>query len=174
MSAHFGIDPPKPTIHSQQWSPPPAHLVKYNCDGSFKDGKASIGVLGRNNIGTIIDGHGCLVKASSPLHAEVLAIREGCSLAYQRNFHSAYIESDSLVAISLASSDTTPPWHVAAVVEDIRIIASRLNLKFYFIPRFCNAPAHWIAKKALHSALPLDWICCPPCDLSSLMRCDLL
>lgn len=143
MSAHFGIDPPKPTIHSQQWSPPPAHLVKYNCDGSFKDGKASIGVL-------------------------------GCSLAYQRNFHSAYIESDSLVAISLASSDTTPPWHVAAVVEDIRIIASRLNLKFYFIPRFCNAPAHWIAKKALHSALPLDWICCPPCDLSSLMRCDLL
>ncbi|KAK1395055.1 hypothetical protein POM88_014111 [Heracleum sosnowskyi] len=118
------------------------HLVKYNCDVSFKDGKASDDILGRNNIGTIIYGNGSLVKASSPLHAEILAIREGCNLPQQRQFHSAYIESDSLVAISLASSDKTPPWHVAAVVEDIRALASILNSKFYFIPRLCNAPWH--------------------------------
>lgn len=148
-------------------------LPQFFFPNSFKDGKASIGVLGRNNFGTIIDGHGFLVNASSPLHAEVLAIREACTLAYQRQFHSALIESDSRIAVMLASLDETPPWQVAAVIEDVRFLAAMLSLKFHFIPRLCNAPAHWIAKQALYSALPLNWVCCPPCDLSSLMRCDL-
>ncbi|KAK1352187.1 hypothetical protein POM88_053451 [Heracleum sosnowskyi] len=81
---------------------------------------------------------------------------------------------DMCRTIDRLKSDKTPPWHVAAVVEDLRALVSMLNLKFYFIPRLCNAPTHWIAKKALYSALSLDWICCPPCDLSSLLWRDLL
>ena len=100
FSALHLFDSPTPKIHSHQWFPPPANLVKYNCDGSFKDGKVSIGVRGRNNLGNIIDGHGCKVKAS-PLHGEILANRDGCSLAYQDDYHSYYIKSDLLVALSL-------------------------------------------------------------------------
>ncbi|KAK1386350.1 hypothetical protein POM88_024085 [Heracleum sosnowskyi] len=63
LFCHPAIDPPNPTTNSQRSSSPPAQYVKYNCDGSFKDGKASIGILGRNNLGTLIDGHGSLVNA---------------------------------------------------------------------------------------------------------------
>lgn len=47
---HPSSDPPNPTINSQRWSPP-AQYVK-----SFNTRKTSI--LGRNNLGTFIDGHG--------------------------------------------------------------------------------------------------------------------
>lgn len=144
--------------------------MKYNCDGSFKARKASVGILCRNNLGNLIDCHGSLVKASTPLHNELFAIHGTCSLAYQRKSHSAFIESDSLTTILLASSNKAPPWHVSAIVDDIRVFAATLNLKFHFIPRLCNAPAHWIAKKTYSSVLPLNWTYCPPCELSSLLR----
>lgn len=159
-------------VSPKQWPPPPANIVKFNCDGSFKDGIGSIGVLGKNNLGTLIDGNAKLISATSALQAEVLAIWEACQLAFQRQSFFAHIESDCSIAKSLAKSTRAPPWHVALIIEDIRAFASKLNLSFYFIPRSFNAPTHWLAKMARSMLLPTNWVVCTPCNLSSLLRCD--
>ena len=53
--------------------------------------------------------------------------------------------SDSQSVISLASSDLEPPWDIAAIVGDIRFMAQRLSLLFWFIARARNYVAHWVS-----------------------------
>ncbi|KAK1400039.1 hypothetical protein POM88_009902 [Heracleum sosnowskyi] len=99
------------------WTPPPASLVKYNCDSAFNRDNATIGVIGRNSYGLIVDGSGCRVKASCPL----LAIRVACLIVSHHNLFHAIIESDCKVAINLSTADLNPPWHSMVLVEDISL-----------------------------------------------------
>ncbi|GJZ66732.1 ribonuclease H protein [Tanacetum coccineum] len=61
-----------------------------------------------------------IFSASDPLMAELLAIRSACRLAITYGWHNATVESDSKIAISLASSEVEPPWALAAIVVDIK------------------------------------------------------
>ncbi|KAL8126450.1 hypothetical protein AgCh_013655 [Apium graveolens] len=61
---------------SLQWTPPPLNLVKFNCDGAFKQGAAAIGVIGRNSEGKLVDGRASRISAISSFQFELFAIRE--------------------------------------------------------------------------------------------------
>ncbi|KAL8124435.1 hypothetical protein AgCh_012179 [Apium graveolens] len=126
---------------SLQWTPPPLNLVKFNCDGAFKQGAAAIGVIGRNSEGKLVDGRASRISAISSFQSELFAIREACLIARQNHLLNAIIESDCKEAIKLCSSDLAPPWDSAVLIEDIRSVVSEFQLKLSFVPRSCNGAA---------------------------------
>ncbi|KAK1395980.1 Biotin synthase [Heracleum sosnowskyi] len=75
---------------SPQWTPPPARLVKFNCD------EREVAVLGRNSTCQIVHGKGCWIKAISPLQSELFAIINLCRLSH------VIIKSDCKMAIQLS------------------------------------------------------------------------
>ncbi|GKA52009.1 zinc finger BED domain-containing protein RICESLEEPER 2 [Tanacetum coccineum] len=97
-------------------------LVKLNYDAAFKNSNAAY-VLGNP------------FHAISPLHVEIIAVHYACSLASDRGWFNATLESDSQQAISLACSETTPPWCLATLVDDIRLWTNNLQLSFSWVNR---------------------------------------
>lgn len=87
------------------------------------------------------------------------------SNAFQRQSIFAHIESDYSTTISLAKSTKPFLWYVTVIIEDIRSFAYILGLSFYFISKFFNAFIRSIP-------LPTDFLTCPSCILSSILRCD--
>ncbi|XP_063945891.1 uncharacterized protein LOC108212308 [Daucus carota subsp. sativus] len=153
-------------VSSLQWIPPLVNKVKFNCDGAFKNGSATIGVIGRDHVGQLVDGLGCSVKAVSALQVELIAIREACQAIKSQQLSSAIVESDCKFTVDLLSSSLDPPWSCAVLVEDIKVIASQ------FCTVFSSVPRHWVAKQAFHGLLLLDWVSSPPADLLSLLSSD--
>ncbi|GKB89308.1 F-box domain containing protein [Tanacetum coccineum] len=89
--------------------------VKLNCDAAFKCSKAAFGIVVRDSTGYLRYVLGKPCHAISPLHAEIIAVHYACSLASDRGWFNATVESDSQLAISLACSEATPPWSLAAL-----------------------------------------------------------
>nr|GEY34798.1 proteinase inhibitor I3 [Tanacetum cinerariifolium] len=108
---------------SPQWIPHHPHglSVKLNCDVDFKYSTAAFGLVVRDSTGYLryVIGNPCHVI--SPFHAEIIAVHYACSLASGRGWFNATVKSDSELAISLACYETTPPWSLVALVDDIRL-----------------------------------------------------
>ena len=152
---------------------PTSNIVKLNCDGSFKLNQGAVGIAARNCEGSLLLCLGERWHTSSAIATELIALRSACSLAMTRRWHNAIIESDSQLAISLASSESDPPWSLDAIVGDIKYWASQLNLCFSWIPRTCNRVAHKVAHVALNSDANFIWDVNFPVEITSLMRSDL-
>ena len=108
--------------------PPTSNLVKLNCDASFKDSSAAIGIVARNCNGSLLLCLGEKCRSESVLAAELSVIRSACILAAINGWNYAIIESDSQAAISLASTEDPPPSALAALVSDIQYWKSQMNL----------------------------------------------
>ncbi|GJW71976.1 reverse transcriptase [Tanacetum coccineum] len=92
-------------IHNQPKIPPPHEsLVKINCDATYKDTSVAFGIVVRNFVGSLLNVNGNTCFATSPLHAEVIAIHSACRLAYNHGWVDALVKSDSQIAISLSST----------------------------------------------------------------------
>ncbi|GKG21520.1 hypothetical protein Tco_0384115, partial [Tanacetum coccineum] len=61
-------------------------------------------------------------------HAEIIAVHSACSLAFNHGWFNAIVESDSQIAIFLSSLDMSPPWSLAALVDDIRLWAKYMHI----------------------------------------------
>ncbi|GKA75321.1 hypothetical protein Tco_0781699 [Tanacetum coccineum] len=96
--------PPRSLFHIRY---PHDLLVKLNYDAAFKNSNAAY-VLGNP------------FHAISPLHAEIIVVHYACSLAFNRGWFNATVESDSQLPISLSSSDSLPSC-LAALMDDIRL-----------------------------------------------------
>ncbi|GKF40076.1 reverse transcriptase, partial [Tanacetum coccineum] len=143
--------PPQTSHPSPQWIPPHEPLVKINCDAAYKDTIAAFGIVVRDSPGSLLSVHDNSYFATSPLHAEVIAIHNACRLAYNHGWVGAVVESDSQLTISLSSIKTIPPWSLGSLIEDIRTWSKNLHLTFSWTNRSNNQVAHWTAQFALSS-----------------------
>ncbi|GJV89910.1 putative RNA-directed DNA polymerase [Tanacetum coccineum] len=107
---------PRMIVHVS--APPTSNLMKLNCDASFKDSSASIGIVARNCNGSLLQCVGEKCRSESVLAADLSAIRSACILAAANGWNHAIIESDSQSAISLAATEDVPPWALAALVSE--------------------------------------------------------
>ncbi|GKE66601.1 reverse transcriptase, partial [Tanacetum coccineum] len=80
--------------------------VKLNCDAAFKDSSAAFGIVVQDSTGCLCYVLGNRCDAISPIHAEIIAVHSACSLAYNRGWLNAIVESYSQVAISLSSLES--------------------------------------------------------------------
>ena len=147
--------------------------VKLNCDAAFKDPNAAFGVVVRDSAGCLRYVLGNRCHAISPLHAEIIAVHSACSLAFNRGWFNAIVESDSQVAISLSSLESPPPWNLAALVDDIRLWAKNMHISFSWVNRDSNQVAHWVARYAFSNTLEFSCDFTFPNELTSLSRSDL-
>nr|GEV17724.1 ubiquitin carboxyl-terminal hydrolase 9-like [Tanacetum cinerariifolium] len=152
---------------------PHGFSVKLNCDAALKCSKADFGIVVRDSTGYLRYVLGKLCHAISPLNAEIIAVHYACSLASDRGWFNVTVESDSHLAISLACSEATPPWNLAALVDDIRLWANNMELSFSWVNRECNQVAHWVAPHAFSTTSSSSWDVYFPQELTSLARSDL-
>ncbi|GJT23888.1 ribonuclease H protein [Tanacetum coccineum] len=113
-------------------------------------------------------------SASSPLMAELYAIRNACRLAVTNGWQNAVVESDSKVAISLACAQVDPPWSLSAIVVDIKVWASQSGISFSWVKRDCNLAAHQVAKLAFRSHENFVWNSSFPDVITSVVRSDMI
>ncbi|GJY65555.1 reverse transcriptase, partial [Tanacetum coccineum] len=125
--------PPRSLLRSGY--PPHGLSVKLNYDAAFKHSNTAFGIVVRDFTGYIRYVLGNTYHAISPLHVEIIAVHYACSLASDRGWFNATLESDSQQAISLACSETTPPWCLATLVDDIRLWTNNLQLSFSWVNR---------------------------------------
>ncbi|GJV27449.1 ribonuclease H protein, partial [Tanacetum coccineum] len=111
---------------------------------------------------------------SDPLMAELMAIRSACRLAISYGWHNATVESDSKIAISLASSEVEPPWALAVIVVDIKALASQLAMSFSWAKCECNLVAHCVAKIAFNSLDNFVWHVNFSDEITSIARSDII
>lgn len=159
---------------SAKWSPPPSGLLKANCDvaKSGNKSRAAIAVILRDHTGQVVDGRASIVHALSASHGEALAIRLAGKLLMDNQICEAIIESDNKVVIHLCSTEDVPPWEFATAIKDIRNLSFPYRFSFSWIPRSCNAAAHWVASQFLKGALSPDWMVYIPSPLSLICTSD--
>nr|GEX05920.1 F-box domain, FBD domain, leucine-rich repeat domain, L domain-like protein [Tanacetum cinerariifolium] len=98
--------------------------------GEFQYSNAAFGIVVCDSTGYLRYVLGKPCHVIFPLHAEIIAIHYACSRASDRGWFNATVESDSQLVISLACSETTPSWNVAALVDDIRLWENNMQLSF--------------------------------------------
>ncbi|GJW10420.1 reverse transcriptase [Tanacetum coccineum] len=76
---------------------------------SYKEAITAFGIVVHYSIGSFFFIYGNSCFATSPLHAELIAIHSACRVACNYGWVGAIVESDSHIGISLSSTKTIPP-----------------------------------------------------------------
>ncbi|KAF7835348.1 reverse transcriptase [Senna tora] len=140
------------------WCPPECDQLKVNVDGAFISSKASgIGIIFRDNYGSMVEGCCSATSVNSSLMCEAVAVREALQMAIVLHLSNMVIDSNCKSLIDAANSDVAlPDWHCASVLDDIGALKSNLSrVPFCWIPRQCNLAANWLAKAAVRGCAPL-------------------
>lgn len=159
------------------WKAPDQGGFKFNCDIAVAKGvqDAAFAVVQRNWEGQIVNGFASLIKVTSPLQGELLAIRFACCMMKSQSINDGSIESDCQTAIKLSVSELVPPWEVATVVDDIKQMQQESGVTLAWIKRKANGLAHILAKKKLCGLLPLSsWVANPPPFVISVLDRDFI
>ncbi|GKA83147.1 reverse transcriptase [Tanacetum coccineum] len=127
--------------------------LPYPSDLFNKNSCAAFGIVARDSVGLLryVIGNRC--HAVCLLYAKIITVHSACLLASNHVWFNAIVESGSQITISLSSLDMSPPWSLAALVEDIRIWAKNMRIRFSWINRESNQVAHWVARNAFSSTL---------------------
>nr|GEZ82491.1 hypothetical protein [Tanacetum cinerariifolium] len=161
--------PPHTLLHSGY---PHDSSVKLNCDDAFKNLSAAFGIVTCDSTGLLSYSLGNRWHDMFPLHAKIIAVHYACSLAFNHGCFNAIVESDSQIAISLSSLDMPLPWSLADLVDDIRLWAKEMYIRFSWVNRESNKVAHWVARNAFSSTVGFSWDVFFPDELTSLSRSD--
>ncbi|XP_075080249.1 uncharacterized protein LOC142165776 [Nicotiana tabacum] len=147
-----------------RWYRPPKNAIKLNCDGAFSstNNVAGIGGLFRNSNDDWIMGYHKAIRASSPIHAESLALLEGLRIAVDFKHTNMEIKTDSTDVIKLMHEDCT---NFHNIIFECRWLMHQLKLpilRHNF--REGNEVAHRPAKEAMKHAPSNKCVyhTCPP------------
>ncbi|XP_021855317.1 uncharacterized protein [Spinacia oleracea] len=145
--------PPHPT-----WIPPAKGFMKLNTDGAWKGiDKAGGGGVLRKETSDWFLGYSSKFNAKTSLAAELLALREGLSVAKAFNVEKFEVETDadSLIFMLDTSTVNSYPHHeLVAVIEDVRkLMVGNWDLQMRHIPRHKNLVAHGLAAIAMEMAV---------------------
>ena len=115
---------------SIKWVSPPLGWFKLNTNGSSL---RNLGIAGGgrvicNHIGEWVGGFFRAIGATISVQAELKALKDGLELAIDLEILNLEIEMDSLVAVELANSITTPNIFLSAIVTDCRSLMERFEL----------------------------------------------
>nr|GFA05665.1 F-box domain, FBD domain, leucine-rich repeat domain, L domain-like protein [Tanacetum cinerariifolium] len=142
--------------------------VKLNYDDAFKNLSAAFGIVTCDSTGLLRYFLGNRCHDMSPLHAKIIAVHYACPLAFNHGCFNAIVESDSQIAISLSSLDMPLPCSLAALVDDIRLWAKDMYIRFSWVKQKSNKVAHWVARNAFSSTIGFSWDVSFPDELTSL------
>ncbi len=132
-----------------KWASPSLGWFKLNTDGSSLGnlGLAGGGGVIRGHVGDWVGGFSRAIGVTTSVQAELRALKDGLNLAIDLGILHLEIEMDSLVAVELVKSITTPNAFFSTIVTDCRSLMKRFeicSLKHIF--REANGCADLLAK----------------------------
>ena len=166
----FHLDP-----MNGRWFLPPPGYVKLNVDGSVINGNATYGGVLRDHEGNWVWGFTGSCGHSSPLAAELLALKEGLVAVLNNRCLCVIIESDSSIAVQLINGypeENHPFMHI--ILECKSLFRRIWSCSITYVPRNYNNSADCIAKLG-HTICSLGesvWFNEPPSSLLEVLRGD--
>lgn len=143
-------------------------VVKANIDASFDEARklCSTGVIFRDDLGLALTGSARIHPANSPLHAEILAMKEAHELANNLNLKYIIFESDNQELISCCKKKETH-WQISPILKRIEELRGNFDTVAYsWCRREANESADEIASLCKKFMLPRYWMSCPPPSLN--------
>ncbi|KAK6160802.1 hypothetical protein DH2020_004183 [Rehmannia glutinosa] len=140
---------------SAQWTRPSADFLKLNVDASIVQGTGTgIGVVFRDSDGQIITSLTRFYPDEMVVEvAEVIACRDGVSLAKRMGIKKLVLEMDSLIVFNKISTYSSDLSYVGNVIADIfDIISSFDSFKPSYVRRIGNNVAHLLARYAFSAS----------------------
>jgi ribonuclease HI len=132
-----------------KWVVPPLGWFKLNTDGSSlgNPGLAGGGGVIRNHVGDWVGGFSRAFGITTSVQAELRALKDGLNLAIDLGILNLEIEMDSLVAVELVNSITTPNPFLSTIVTDCKSLMERFeNCSLQHIFREANGCADVLTK----------------------------
>ncbi|GKV49249.1 hypothetical protein SLEP1_g56010 [Rubroshorea leprosula] len=134
------------------WSKPHFPTIKLNSDGSFigNPGLSRSGGIFRDSLGNWVLGYARNIGFSSPLAAELWAIRDGLVLAIQKGFHNLIVESDSKVVVLLLTKGCVSTHPHSTLILDCKMLMQKIHqIHLVNIVRERNMCANQLAKMGM-------------------------
>ncbi len=130
-----------------------------NVDAALSPTKASIAVIARNSMGSIIKARAKEVPLLDPMVVKAMAIVWALELALSEKFAKVIVESDAKMCIEDLSYPTdTGYWKIRNFsIHTIDLISGFVSCNVHWVCRERNQVAHALAKAAFSLALPF---CC--------------
>lgn len=148
-----------PTFDSaakEKWSPPCFGMWKVNCDASYKDGVAALGMVIRDDCGTLIEATTKLISCYSAYEAEVKVVEWATSMTAigERN-NLIFISCAAKVVEEINSNTELKGWHTNEGIYNIHACLLNNIWKIVWNRRSANRLAHALVKLPLssHSSL---------------------
>lgn len=114
------------SIVEEMWTPPSIMAWKINCDATFKNGMATLGVVLKDDCGTLIKESTKILICSSTLEAEVKVVEWG-QLLRGRNL---VFSSDALMVVEEINSNDRPKgWFTSEGITNTHNILTNNNWK---------------------------------------------
>ncbi|PRQ31754.1 putative ribonuclease H-like domain-containing protein [Rosa chinensis] len=160
----------------KHWTPPADGFLKLNADGSFLPSIPYGGTGGviRDSHGQFIAGFSCRMEfVSSPLHIELLALKNGLELLQAMQITRAVVESDCLLAVQAINLTVGELSSLSALITDLQsLLAATTEVELYFVPRQANVVAHRLASCSYESNINVDWFVNAPKFISDALMYD--
>ncbi|XP_075486202.1 uncharacterized protein LOC142525796 [Primulina tabacum] len=137
------------------WTPPRHCSFKLNVDAAvnMESHKFSIGGVVRDNQGRLLLAFGKQINQPlSVVHGELLTIREGILLLYDKGFSDVQVASDSLLAVQAVTTEQDDLGYIGICATDIKERLKRPAIsECIHVCRSSNNVAHNIARFACSS-----------------------
>ena len=133
-------------VERVQWRPPDQPWLKLNTDGAFvaATSRAGGGGLLRNNLGEIVEAFCTPLEAESGWEAELMALREGVTMAKRHSRH-IWIETDAETLSAHLGKGRLGPASSRHLLAEIRLALRDTSWRVSFIPREGNKAADHLA-----------------------------
>lgn len=142
-----------------RWRPPPAGMVKVNCDAALFEQQHATGVgwVMRDSSGKFLATAGCLWHTLyDPLVAEAMSIREALSWIKDRRLSNVQVETECLIAAQAISATLQQSSSFGLIVDDcLSLLSSLYNVSIKHVKRSANCVAHSLARATNSQSGPL-------------------
>ena len=102
-----------------RWNVPPPGVVKLNFDGCLSHHSATSGFIIRDWSGQLLKAGVAHYGKSGILVTEARALREGVIAAAHLGIKHLKIEGDNATVIRTLREEVSPPWQIAAIIQDV-------------------------------------------------------
>ncbi|CAJ2652437.1 unnamed protein product [Trifolium pratense] len=144
--------PKVPVIKEIYWQPPLLNWIKCNIDGASCGnlGNASCGGIFRNHEADFIYGFAEPLGVASSVFAELCGAMRAIEIAYQKNWRSLWLESDSTIVVSTFNNPSKPvSWALRNRWKNVLFMISQMNCIVTHIFREGNQVADLMANHGL-------------------------
>ncbi|XP_061993627.1 uncharacterized protein LOC133711538 [Rosa rugosa] len=148
---------------SKKWEPPVGDVLKLNVDEAYL---LQVPYGGTGGVLRNMQG--------SPLHSELMALKQGVQFLHSMRVTSAVIESDCQVAVVALTSEQVDLSQVNALIAEVKdLLTPNAGIRIQFVPRQANNVAHRLASHGFESNVNHEWFVNTPELLLDALMYDL-